>query len=196
MIPIFVTTWISLIFFPPLAYGLSQHVKMHRPKAMRRTIIVATLILVLAYTFAHFGFVLTNVFANVALVAIVYLAWCYLAACSWKIPRKILRFPIAIASHAPIVCGYFAGIIGVGIPFAIADDIARPPIRIESPSSNVSCELSRSGFAANSSSSMILYQHWQFAPFIRRKLARDVAYNLDDEEAMSCTEMLSQYLGS
>ena len=191
---IFAIIWTSLVFLPPAAYLCARHVRERRPAAVYRTMLGSALIVVQIFVFLHFGFALTNAFANLLLVAVDYFAWCYLVAFSGKIRRRVFRIPLFLIGIFPIACGYLAGTIGIGFLFFVTGDFAQPPDSIVTiRNSSVTCEHSHWGFAGNSGYNLILYDHWIFAPFVKREIAREVAYDYSEDAAMSCSEMWRKY---
>jgi hypothetical protein len=83
------------------------------PYAHRPIIIAAIAVLCFAIGSVVLRLSFTNVWLNVALAAICYVAYCFLAASCWQFSRNVVGFIAGIVTVLPIGVGYLLCTVGV-----------------------------------------------------------------------------------
>jgi hypothetical protein len=142
-----------------------------RPRAQLSVTVAAILILCLALGVAALGLSFTNVFANFVGVAVVFIAYYFLAASCLQIPFRVIRYLALTVAILPICFGYVLGTIGMlGLVWMVMD-YTEPPQHAEQVGPHLKCEITGWGAAGTASGYTVhLYKTWPEVPFIVREV--------------------------
>jgi hypothetical protein len=169
------------------------------PFALRPVAIVCIATIIFIAVTTSFGFSLRNVLLNIASFAVAYGAYCFLAACCWRIRSLPLRILALVFVVIPICVGYLAGTIGaLGLMFVVGD-YTRPPNQIEQIEAGLECRVTLWGMAASASGYTVhLYRSWDWLPFIERAVVKipvvQIGYIGDQPpKDANCADAVAQY---
>ncbi len=183
----------TVVGAPPIAFVAVPRICRAWPNAHRPIIIAA--IAVLCFTIGSIALRLsfTNVWLNVALAAICYVAYCVLAASCWQISRNLVGYIAGIVTVLPIGVGYLLCTVGsLGLMW-ILSDYTSPPYHAEQMASGLICETTGWGTAFSGGYKVHLYRRWPAFPFLEREVVvLTVDQNASDADK-TCSDALNQY---
>jgi hypothetical protein len=189
----FLVIWAAALGAPPIAFLAAPGIRRAWPDARRPIIIAAIAILCFAIGLSVSRLSFANVWANVVLAAICYLAYCFLAASCWQISRNGLRYIVGIVTALPIGVGYLLGTIGaLGLGWIVSDH-ASPPYHVEQMAPGLTCEITRWGAILRGGYKVHLYQRWSAFPFLEREVAILTVDDADDV-VKTCSDALNAYV--
>jgi hypothetical protein len=190
-------SWVGLFAAPLIAFILFAFVHKRWATVGRQAVIAGISTIAFIVAAAALGFSFKNVLFNFAFFAIAYGAYCFLAACCWRIRFLPLRILALLCAAIPICAGYVAGTIGVlGLMFIIGD-YTRAPNEIKQIDIGLECRVTLWGMAASASGYTIhLYRSWNWLPFIERAVVSipvtQVGYVEQPQDA-TCADAVAQY---
>jgi hypothetical protein len=189
----FLVIWATVLGAPPIAFLAVPVIRRAWPYANLPIIIAAIAILCFAIGSSVSRLSFTNVWVNVVLAAICYLAYCFLAASCWQISRSAVRYIVGIVTTLPIGVGYLLGTIGaLGLGW-IVSDYASPPHHVEQMAPGLICEITEWGTIFSGGYKVHLYQRWSAFPFLEREVViLTVDQNASDADK-TCSDALNAY---
>jgi hypothetical protein len=191
--------WATIILGPPFALAAFLSIRGFWPRAQLLVTAAALVIIFFAFGVMLFRLSFANSLANFVCVAVVYLAYCFLAASCLQIPFRVVRYLALAITSLPICFGYVLGTVGVLGLMAIMGDYERPPEHTEQMGSHLKCEITLWGFAGSASGYTVhLYKTWPEIPLLVREV---VAFSVvqggyvgDDPPAdKTCSDALDAY---
>ena len=161
--------WASLMFATPLSILAVRSTTLSNSRnclILSSATLLATVIL---STAAQISF--TGLYGNLATWVCAYLAYCYLAASTWRIKKRLIRYAALTIMHTPIALGYVMGTLGfLGLMFIVGDQ-TDPPLKTEQLTQNMSCDIRGWGMAASDSGYTIrLRKKWQVLPIVEKTM--------------------------
>ncbi|CAM3980544.1 hypothetical protein ROSA5918_17415 [Roseateles saccharophilus] len=138
----------------------------------------------------------TSTVANFAFASAAYLAYCFLAICTWSFKWLPLRVLALAVTAIPVAAGYVLGTVGMlGLMF-IVGDYANPPIQTTNTAADLECRTTGWGMVATDSGYTVhLYKHWPAFPLIEREVARVVVNETNPgagPTSASCDDVLAK----
>ncbi len=183
--------WGAVLGAPVIAFLAFPGIRRSWPSAQAPIIIAAAIILCFAFCLVALGLSFTNVWANLALAVIAYFAYCFLAASSWQIPRRTIRYIAAFVTLLPICAGYVLGTVGALALAWIVSDYVSPPYQVERIGPELVCEKSGWGTIFSGGYKVQLYR-FPF-PFIEKQVVTlKVDQNASDPDK-TCSDALDAY---
>lgn len=189
----FLAIWATVLGAPLIAFLALPGIRRAWPYAHGPIIIAAIAILCFAIGLSVSRLSFTNVWVNVVLAAICYLAYCFLAASCWQISRNAVRYILGIVTALPIGAGYLLGTIGaLGLGW-IVSDYASPPHHVEQMAPGLICEITEWGTVLSGGYKVHLYRRWPAFPFLEREVEiLTVDQNASDADK-TCSDALNAY---
>ena len=189
----FLAIWATVLGTPPIAFLAAPGIRRAWPYAHGPIIIVAIAILCFAIGSSVSRLSFTNVWVNVVLAAICYLAYCFLAASCWQISRNAVRYIVGIVTTLPIGVGYLLGTIGaLGLGW-IVSDYASPPHHVEQMAPGLICEITEWGTVFSGGYKVHLYQRWSAFPFLEREVVILTVDQNASNADKTCSDALNAY---
>lgn len=191
---VFIVIWATVLGAPLIALLAVPGIRRAWPYAHGPIIIAAIAILCLAIGLTVSRLSFTNFWLNVALAAISYLAYCFLAASCWHISHDAVRYIVGIVAILPIGVGYLLGTIGLlSVGWMLVATYANPPNHVEQMAPGLICEINGWGTALDGGYTVHLYRRWSAFPFLQRELViLNVDENANDADK-SCSDALNVY---
>jgi hypothetical protein len=191
---VFIVIWVTVLGAPLIAFPAVPGIRQAWPYAHGPIIIAAIAILCFAIGLSVARLSFTNFWVNLVLVAISYLAYCFLAASCWQISRNAVRYILGIAAMLPIGVGYLLGTVGLlSVGWIVVADYANPPNHVEQMAPGLICEISGWGTALDGGYEVHLYRRWSAFPFLQRELVNlNVDQNANDADK-TCSDALNAY---
>jgi hypothetical protein len=189
----FFLIWATVLGAPPIAFLAVPAIHRAWPYAHRAIIIAAIAFLCFAIGSSVSRLSFTNVWVNVVLAAVCYLAYCFLAASCWQISRNAVRYIVGIVTTLPIGVGYLLGTIGAPALVWIVSDYVSPPHHVEQMAPGLMCEITDWGMVLSGGYKVHLYQRWSAFPFLEREVVvLTVDQNANDADK-TCSDALNIY---
>ena len=189
----FLVIWATVLGAPPITFLAVPRIRRAWPHAHGLIIIAAIVILCFAIGTSVSRLSFTNVWVNVVLAAICYLAYCFLAASCWQISRNVVRYIVGTVTTLPIGFGYLLGTVGVLALMWIVSDYASLPHRVEQMAPGLTCETTEWGTVLSGGYKVHLYQRWSAIPFLEREVVvLTVGQDARDADK-TCSDALKAY---
>ncbi len=187
--------WFALMLGPPLAIIAFYLLSRWQPNMLVRTATVAAIVVILIALFFIVGLTFNSRGNDVALLAIAYVAYCFLAVSLWRIRHIFLRIVAIVVAFVPIGLGYFLGTAGLlGLVF-IVGDLTREPEKSEQMADGLTCRVMWWGSAGtNSGYTVGLYQSWHSLP-VERRVSAILVDQTNGDPGVTCAGALKQYRG-
>lgn len=192
----FYLVWASVLGAPPVALAIFFAVR----RRWRPCAVGSALALLSVFGSAALGLSFVGTLANFVCIAVVYLAYCFLAASCWRIPMKAVRIFALIAAAVPICIGCVVALspVGIFLLVIITGDYAGAPQHVKQMRTDLTCRVTGWGFAGSASGYVVhLYKSWTSVPFIERAVARitiDQTGNGPRSSDATCSHLLAAYL--
>jgi hypothetical protein len=190
--------WATVLGAPPFGFAVFLGIRWAWPRAQLPATVAALATLCFAFGAALLRLSFTDVLANFVCVAVLYFAYCFVAASCLQIPFRAVRYLALVAAALPICVGYGLGTIGVlGLGWIVMD-YAEPPYHTEPMAPYLICRITEWGMAVGGSGYTVhLYRVWPAVPFIERQVVTLVVaqagYVGEPPADKTCADALDAY---